>query len=180
MSRRASSRRAACASCRWLRAASCTPEARGNGGRKRTPAASPRSCSGRSRSADSALRRRWARSSPSWSARGRAGLREPAWWSTERNRAPFERDAHPTGVKPVRIYTTQTCPFCVRAKRLLQKKSVPYQEIDVSWDDDARLRLTQATGRRTVPQIFIGEKHVGGSDDPHALEERGEVDGRPQ
>jgi len=80
-------------------------------------------------------------------------------------------------VKPVRIYTTQTCPFCVRAKRLLQKKSVPYQEIDVSWDDDARLRLMQATGRRTVPQIFIGEKHVGGSDDLHALEERGELDG---
>jgi len=80
-------------------------------------------------------------------------------------------------VKPVRIYTTQTCPYCVRAKRLLQKKSVPYQEIDVSWDDEARLRLMQATGRRTVPQIFIGEKHVGGSDDLHALEERGELDG---
>ena len=80
-------------------------------------------------------------------------------------------------VKPVKIYTTQTCPYCVRAKRLLQKKSVPYQEIDVSWDDDARLRLMQATGRRTVPQIFIGEKHVGGSDDLHALEERGELDG---
>ena len=80
-------------------------------------------------------------------------------------------------MKPVRIYTTQTSPFCVRAKRLLQKKSVPYQEIDVSWDDDARLRLMQATGRRTVPQIFIGEKHVGGSDDLHALEERGELDG---
>jgi len=77
----------------------------------------------------------------------------------------------------VRIYTTQTCAYCVRAKRLLQKKSVPYQEIDVSWDDDARLRLMQATGRRTVPQIFIGEKHVGGSDDLHALEERGELDG---
>jgi len=77
----------------------------------------------------------------------------------------------------VRIYTTQTCPYCVRAKRLLQKKSVPYQEIDVSWDDEARLRLMQATGRRTVPQIFIGEKHVGGSDDLHALEERGELDG---
>src|SRR5256885_17180707 len=80
-------------------------------------------------------------------------------------------------VKPVRIYTTQTCPFCVRAKRLLQKKSVPYQEIDVSWDDDARLRLMQATGRRTVPQIFIGEKHVGGSDDLQPLEGRGELAG---
>ena len=80
-------------------------------------------------------------------------------------------------VKMVTIYTTQTCPYCVRAKRLLQKKNVPYDEIDVSWDDDARLRLMQTTGRRTVPQIFIGERHVGGSDDLHALEERGELDG---
>ena len=77
----------------------------------------------------------------------------------------------------MRIYTTQTCPYCVRAKRLLQKKNVPYDEIDVSWDDDAWLMLTQTTGRRTVPQIFIGERHVGGSDDLHALEERGELDG---
>ena len=80
-------------------------------------------------------------------------------------------------VKMVTIYTTQTCPYCVRAKRLLQKKNVPYKEIDVSRDDDARLRLMQTTGRRTVPQIFIGERHVGGSDDLHALEERGELDG---
>jgi glutaredoxin 3 len=94
----------------------------------------------------------------------------------ERNRAPFERDAHPIPVKPVRVYTTQTCPYCVQAKRLLRKKSVPYQEIDVSRDDDARLRLMQSTGRRTVPQIFIGERHVGGSDDLHALEARGELD----
>ena len=80
-------------------------------------------------------------------------------------------------MKPVKIYTTQTCPYCVRAKRLLQRKHVPYEEIDVSYDDDARVRLTQRTGRRTVPQIFIGEKHVGGSDDLYALEERGELDG---
>jgi len=80
-------------------------------------------------------------------------------------------------VKPVRIYTTQTCPYCVRAKRLLQEKNVPYQEIDVSGDDDARLRLMETTGRRTVPQIFIGDKHVGGSDDLHALDARGELDG---
>jgi glutaredoxin 3 len=80
-------------------------------------------------------------------------------------------------VKPVRIYTTQTCPYCVRAKRLLQAKNVPFQEIDVSGDDDARLRLMETTGRRTVPQIFIGDKHVGGSDDLHALDARGELDG---
>jgi glutaredoxin 3 len=79
-------------------------------------------------------------------------------------------------VKNVRIYTTQTCPYCVRAKRLLQKKNVEYEEIDVSWDDEARMRLIETTGRRTVPQIFIGERHVGGSDELHALEERGELD----
>jgi glutaredoxin 3 len=79
-------------------------------------------------------------------------------------------------VKPVKIYTTETCPYCVRAKRLLQKKNVPYEEIDVSWDDQARMRLIQSTGRRTVPQIFIGDRHVGGSDELHALEARGELD----
>jgi glutaredoxin 3 len=79
-------------------------------------------------------------------------------------------------VKPVKIYTTETCPYCLRAKRLLQKKNVPYEEIDVSWDDEARMKLMQSTGRRTVPQIFIGERHVGGSDELHALEARGELD----
>ena len=74
------------------------------------------------------------------------------------------------------IYTTQTCPYCVRAKRLLEKKKVPYQEIDVSWNDEERIKLSQRTGRRTVPQIFVGETHVGGSDDLHALEQRGELD----
>jgi len=81
-----------------------------------------------------------------------------------------------TDVKSVKIYTTQTCPYCSRAKRLLERKNVQYQEIDVSWDDEARLKLTQSTGRRTVPQIFIGERHVGGSDELHALEARGELD----
>jgi glutaredoxin 3 len=80
-------------------------------------------------------------------------------------------------MKPVRIYTTRTCPYCVRAKRLLERKKVAYQEIDVSWDDAERERLMQRTGRRTVPQIFIGDRHVGGSDDLHALEQRGELDG---
>ena len=74
------------------------------------------------------------------------------------------------------IYTKPYCPYCVRAKRLLQNKNVPYQEIDVSWDDEARLQLMQTTGRRTVPQVFIGDTHVGGSDDLYALEQRGELD----
>jgi glutaredoxin 3 len=79
-------------------------------------------------------------------------------------------------VKSVKIYTTETCPYCQRAKRLLQKKNVPYEEIDVSSDDDARTRLMQSTGRRTVPQIFIGDRYVGGSDELQALEARGELD----
>jgi glutaredoxin 3 len=79
-------------------------------------------------------------------------------------------------VKPIKIYTTQTCPYCQRAKRLLQKKNVPYEEIDVSWDDDARMQLMERTGLRTVPQIFIGERHVGGSDELQALDARGELD----
>jgi glutaredoxin 3 len=79
-------------------------------------------------------------------------------------------------VKPVKIYTTPYCPYCVSAKRLLKKKNVPYEEIDVSRDDAEREKLSQRTGRRTVPQIFIGEKHVGGSDDLHALDARGELD----
>lgn len=79
-------------------------------------------------------------------------------------------------MKTVKLYTTPSCPFCVRAKRLLQKKNIPYQEIDLSGDDEARMKLTERTGLRTVPQIFIGEQLVGGSDELYALEERGELD----
>ena len=81
-----------------------------------------------------------------------------------------------SNVKPVKIYTTQTCPYCTRAKRLLQNKNVLYEEIDVGWDDDARMKLVQRTGRQTVPQIFIGDVHVGGSDELQALDSRGELD----
>ncbi len=87
---------------------------------------------------------------------------------------------HLNDVKNVTIYTTQTCPYCMRAKRLLQKKNIPYEEIDVSWDDDKRMQLMQRTGRRTVPQIFIGDEHVGGSDELYALEQRGELDAKLQ
>jgi len=79
-------------------------------------------------------------------------------------------------MKPVKIYTTSYCPYCVRAKRLLEKKGVSYQEIDVEGDDEARVRLVEQTGLRTVPQIFIGEHHVGGSDDLHELEAQGKLD----
>jgi glutaredoxin 3 len=80
-------------------------------------------------------------------------------------------------MKPVKIYTTPYCPYCVRAKRLLDRKRVPYQEINVAGDDIAREQLTAQTGMRTVPQIFIGETCVGGSDDLHALEAEGRLDG---
>jgi glutaredoxin 3 len=79
-------------------------------------------------------------------------------------------------MKPVTIYTTPYCPFCVRAKKLLTQKNVAYEEIDVSTDDDARDKLMQRTGQQTVPQIYIGEQHVGGSDDLYELEHNGQLD----
>ena len=79
-------------------------------------------------------------------------------------------------MKPVKIYTSPICPYCTRAKRLLDAKRVPYEEIDVSGDDQARMSLAERTGMRTVPQIFIGEQHVGGSDELLALDREGKLD----
>jgi glutaredoxin 3 len=80
-------------------------------------------------------------------------------------------------MKPVEIYTTPTCGYCQAAKRLLTKKGVAFKEIDVSKDHDLRLTMTnRAGGRRTVPQIFIGDSHVGGCDDLYALDEAGKLD----
>ncbi|GGO33666.1 glutaredoxin 3 [Gemmobacter aquaticus] len=80
-------------------------------------------------------------------------------------------------MKPVEIYTTPTCPYCQAAKRLLARKGVTYSEIDVSGDPALRAAMTErASGRRTVPQIFVGEVHVGGCDDLHALEDAGKLD----
>jgi glutaredoxin 3 len=77
----------------------------------------------------------------------------------------------------VEIYTTMFCGYCQAAKRLLKRKDVEFSEIDVSMNSRLREEMTKrAGGRRTVPQIFIGERHVGGSDDLHALEARGELD----
>jgi glutaredoxin 3 len=76
----------------------------------------------------------------------------------------------------VTIYTTPFCPYCAMAKSLLRKKNVSFKEIDVS-DGAARQEMTErASGLRTVPQIFIGGTHVGGSDDIHALEQQGKLD----
>lgn len=77
----------------------------------------------------------------------------------------------------VEVYTTEYCPFCVRAKALLKKKGVPFEEIDVT--DDAALRqkmVELAGGRRTVPEIFIDGKIVGGYDELKALDDAGQLD----
>jgi glutaredoxin 3 len=77
----------------------------------------------------------------------------------------------------VTIYTTPFCPFCHSAKALLKRKKVEFSEIDVSFDPQERQRMvTRAQGRRTVPQIFIGETHVGGNDELHTLERQGKLD----
>lgn len=76
----------------------------------------------------------------------------------------------------VEIYTTPTCPYCHAAKALLGDKGVAYDEITVL-DPDLREKMTQrAHGRRTVPQIFVGDTHVGGYDDLAALERQGKLD----
>ena len=77
----------------------------------------------------------------------------------------------------VEVYTTTACPFCVRAKALLKHKGVPFTEIDVT--DDAALRakmVEMAGGRRTVPEIFINGKIIGGYDELRALEDEGGLD----
>jgi glutaredoxin 3 len=75
------------------------------------------------------------------------------------------------------IYTTRYCPYCVAAKSLLKKKGAAYNEIDVGSDMERREEMVQrSNGRMTVPQIFIGKTHVGGSDDLHALERAGKLD----
>ncbi len=76
----------------------------------------------------------------------------------------------------VRIYTTRFCPFCVRARQLLNKKAVAFDDIAVDGDRAQRARLAEATGQRTVPQIFIGDVHVGGFEELAALEARGRLD----
>ncbi|MDR5652619.1 glutaredoxin 3 [Ruixingdingia sedimenti] len=80
-------------------------------------------------------------------------------------------------MKPVEIYTTPFCGYCHAAKRLLTRKGVAFTEIDVSADPGLRTAMVQrAHGRRTVPQIFVGDVHVGGSDDLHALDATGKLD----
>lgn len=77
----------------------------------------------------------------------------------------------------VEIYTWSTCPFCIRAKALLNKKEVNYQEYVIDGDDIEREKMAiRANGRNTLPQIFISDKHIGGCDDLHRLEAQGKLD----
>ena len=80
-------------------------------------------------------------------------------------------------MKPIELYTTPFCGFCVAAKKLLAQKGVTYSEIDVFANPDRRREMVQrAGGRNTVPQIFVGETHVGGFTDMRALDQAGKLD----
>jgi glutaredoxin 3 len=74
------------------------------------------------------------------------------------------------------MYTTQYCPYCVRAKALLRHKGIEFEEIDVSEDEAVREKMIEESGRRTVPQIFINGSPVGGFDELRTLDEQGELD----
>jgi glutaredoxin 3 len=78
--------------------------------------------------------------------------------------------------KPVKIYTTGYCGYCRAAKDLLRRRNVAFDEVDVTGDDEARHWLVGRTGRRTVPQIFIGDEPIGGYDELSELDRRGELD----
>ena len=79
-------------------------------------------------------------------------------------------------MQPVEIYTTRWCPYCHAAKALLTRKGVAFTEIDASPGSVRQAMIQRANGRTTVPQIFIGATHVGGSDDLHELEYEGRLD----
>ncbi len=77
----------------------------------------------------------------------------------------------------IEIYSWKTCPYCIRAKALLDSKGVAYTDYDITGDEEARAKMVERTGGpRTVPQIFIDGKHIGGCDDIHALDAKGELD----
>ncbi len=77
----------------------------------------------------------------------------------------------------VEIYYWTTCPYCARARGLLESKGVKYEGYDITGNEDARAKMVKRTGGpKSVPQIFIDDKHIGGCDDLHALEDKGELD----
>lgn len=77
---------------------------------------------------------------------------------------------------PVKIYTKDRCPYCVKAKGLLTQKKIPYTEINIEGKADMTAALFAETGMRTVPQIFIGDECIGGCDDLFELEQHGQLD----
>jgi glutaredoxin 3 len=79
-------------------------------------------------------------------------------------------------MKKIIIYSKQICPYCVKAKALLKRKGASFEEIMVLTDEIREEMIVKSGGRKTVPQIFIGEVHVGGCDDLYALEEQGKLD----
>ena len=79
-------------------------------------------------------------------------------------------------MQPVTIYTTSYCPYCVRAKDLLKRKGAAYTEVNAEDDAVRDAMIAKAGGRRTVPQIFIGDSHIGGCDDLYALDKAGKLD----
>lgn len=81
-------------------------------------------------------------------------------------------------MKPVKLYLTEWCPFCVRARRLLDDKGVSYEVIDVDGDFATRRWLSEVTGQRTVPQVFIGEEPIGGYAELSALDRSGDLDSK--
>lgn len=80
-------------------------------------------------------------------------------------------------MKKIIIYTTNTCPYCVRAKDLLNRKGAKFEEINVEDPAERDKMIEKAGGKRTVPQIFIGDLHVGGCDDLYQFEKDGKLDG---
>ena len=79
-------------------------------------------------------------------------------------------------MRPVVLYTTSFCPYCIRAKQLLDSKQVAYEERSVDGDRQLRAEMSMRAGRTRVPQIWIGDTHVGGCDDLYALERQGKLD----
>lgn len=75
----------------------------------------------------------------------------------------------------VRIFSTRVCGYCVRAKQLLQRKNVAFDEVMIDTDPEARKEMEERAGRRTVPQIFIDDRHIGGFDELYALDRSGEL-----
>lgn len=79
-------------------------------------------------------------------------------------------------MQPVTIYTREFCAYCSRALALLQRKGIPFEQKDATMDQGLRAEMRERSGRATFPQVFIGDKAIGGSDELHALELNGELD----